>query len=90
MNIEQIQIALFDAFDIRATLANSVKKQKMDNGETIGATLDALIEFLESLEAVLSMPDYRSDYRRALYYLLLDYETMIYAILATLLRLLKK
>jgi hypothetical protein len=51
MNIEQIQIALFDAFDMRATLANSVKKQKMDNGETIGATLDALIEFLEALEA---------------------------------------
>ena len=51
MNLEQVQIALFDAFDIRETLANSVKRQKMDNGETIGATLNALIEFLEALEA---------------------------------------
>ena len=50
MNLEQIQIALFDAFDIRAALANSVKRQTMDNGATIGATLDALIEFLEALE----------------------------------------
>jgi hypothetical protein len=32
MNLEQVQIALFDAFDMRAALANNVKKQKMDNG----------------------------------------------------------
>lgn len=37
------------------------------------------------------MPDYRSNYRRAIILLFyLDNETMIYAILATLLRLLKK
>jgi hypothetical protein len=36
------------------------------------------------------MPDYRSDYQRAFYNLLLEYAPMIYAILATLLRLLKK
>jgi hypothetical protein len=50
MNLEQVQIALFDAFDMRDALASSVKRQKMDNGETIGEALDNLIQFLESLE----------------------------------------
>jgi hypothetical protein len=50
MNLEQIQIALFDAFDMRDALASSVKKQRLDTGETIGDALDNIIQFLESLE----------------------------------------
>jgi len=45
----------------------------------------------ENLNTILSVPAYCSHYRRAIILLFyLDYETMIYAILATLLRLLKK
>ena len=45
----------------------------------------------ENHNTIFSVPAYCSHYRRAIILLFyMDYETMIYAILATLLRLLKK
>lgn len=56
MNIEQIQIALFDLYDIRNALSTSDKAmEKSDSSdETIGEALDSTIEFLEQLEGELA------------------------------------
>jgi len=52
MNIEQLQIALFDLYDIRNALSIKDKAMEKSDGsdETIGDALDSAIEFLEQLE----------------------------------------
>jgi hypothetical protein len=52
MNVEQIQSALFDLYDVRRKLSASVKRQPKDEDSdwTVGDCLDNAIEVLEQLE----------------------------------------
>lgn len=52
MNIEQLQIALFNLYDIKNVLSNKIKNQlsNEDTEETIGDALENSIEILEQLE----------------------------------------
>jgi hypothetical protein len=54
MNLEQIQIVLFDLYDIRNTLSRTDKEQPKSEGsdETIGEALDNAIDFMMQLEEV--------------------------------------
>jgi len=53
MKLEDIQIALFDMYDLRTALC-SQRNELMaphESEETIGGCIDGVIQFLESLEA---------------------------------------
>jgi hypothetical protein len=52
MNLEELQCALFDAYDIKNALSNKIKNtpKDADSDYTIGDCLDTIICFLESLE----------------------------------------
>jgi hypothetical protein len=53
MKTEQIQNALFAAYDLRNSMTNEDKARPISEasfGETFGSNLDELIEFLEQLE----------------------------------------
>ena len=56
MNIEQLQIVLFDLYDIKSVLSNEIKNQlaNQDTKETIGDKLNDSIELLEQLEYQLT------------------------------------
>lgn len=56
MKLEAIQIALFDMYDIRDSLSAQTKRKPKSEGsdETIGETVDDVIEFLETLETELT------------------------------------
>ena len=49
MNLEQIQIALFSAYDVRNAMSQKQRKQNTQN-ETFGDSIDQIIEILEQLE----------------------------------------
>lgn len=52
--MNEIQNALFDMYDIRKSLSNSIKNKPKDNDGsifTIGDCIDSVIEFLESLDS---------------------------------------
>lgn len=49
MNIEQIQIALFAAYDIRNAMSRTDRSKPTDN-ENFGESLDTIIETLECFE----------------------------------------
>jgi hypothetical protein len=53
MNIEDIQIALFDMYDLRTLLSaqRGVPLAPRESEETIGGCIDGVIQLLESLEA---------------------------------------
>lgn len=56
MNLEQIQTALFNLYDIRKSLSPSVLRQPIYEAsfdETVGSNLQDAINFLEGLEAEL-------------------------------------
>jgi hypothetical protein len=55
IDLEWIQIALFDMYDIREALSNQVKRKPKSEGseETIGEIIDDTIEFLETLESMV-------------------------------------
>ena len=53
MKTEQIQNALFAAYDLRSSMTNKDKARPISEasfGETVGSNLDGLIDFLEQLE----------------------------------------
>lgn len=50
MKLDQIQTALFAAYDLRNFLPPEVMEMTDDTDETVGDRLSILIEFLESLE----------------------------------------
>ena len=52
MNLETIQIMLFDLYDIRNTLSSRAKSQPKSEGsdETVGEALDDMISTLEMIE----------------------------------------
>lgn len=54
MTLEQLQIVLFDLYDVRDALPNAIKAREKSNGseETIGEALNDAIAFLEQLEEV--------------------------------------
>jgi len=54
MNLEQLQIVLFDLYDIRKSLSTADKAREKSEGsdETIGEALDNAIEFMEQMEEV--------------------------------------
>lgn len=54
MNLEQLQIVLFDLYDVRNALSSSTKAREKSDGsdETIGEALNDAIAFLEQLEEV--------------------------------------
>ena len=54
MNLEQLQIVLFDLYDVRDALSSAIKARKKSDGsdETIGEALNDAIAFLEPLEEV--------------------------------------
>jgi hypothetical protein len=52
MKLEEVQCALFAAFDIRNAMTSAEKRKPTDN-DTYGESLDLIIEFLESLETEL-------------------------------------
>ena len=56
MNLEKIQNALFDMYDIRDTLSTQTKRKPKSEGsdETIGEAIDDVIEFLDALETELT------------------------------------
>jgi len=49
MTLEQIQIALFAAYDIRNAMT-STEKQRPTANDTFGESIDEIISFLETLE----------------------------------------
>jgi hypothetical protein len=49
MQLEQVQCALFAAYDIRNAMSNAEKRQPTEN-DTYGQSLNQVIDFLESLE----------------------------------------
>lgn len=54
ITMNEIQNALFDMYDIRKSLSNSIKNKPKDNDGsifTIGDCIDSVIEFLESLDS---------------------------------------
>jgi hypothetical protein len=53
MRLEQIQVALFAAYDIRNALTSEMKELPADRDGTeysLGESIDDVIEFLEALE----------------------------------------
>jgi hypothetical protein len=50
MNLEQIQVALFAAYDLRNAMTSADKQRPTEN-ETFGDSLGEVISFLESLES---------------------------------------
>jgi hypothetical protein len=50
MRLDEIQNALFAAYDIRNAMSNAEKRKSTDN-DTYGESLDLIIETLEILEA---------------------------------------
>jgi hypothetical protein len=53
MRLEQIQVALFAAYDIRNTMTKEMKQHPADRDGTeytLGESIDDVIEFLETLE----------------------------------------
>ena len=55
IDLEWIQITLFDMYDIRDALSNQTKRKPKSQGsdETIGECLNDTIEFLEVLETLV-------------------------------------
>ena len=55
IDLEWIQITLFDLYDIRSSLSAQVKRKPKSAGsdETIGEIIDDTIEFLEVLESMV-------------------------------------
>jgi hypothetical protein len=49
MNLEQIQVALFAAYDLRNAMTSADKKRPTEN-DSFGDSLTEIIGFLESLE----------------------------------------
>ena len=49
MNLEQIQVALFAAYDLRNAMTSADKKRPTEN-DNFGDSLAEIIGFLESLE----------------------------------------
>ena len=49
MKLQEIQIALFAAYDIRNALTTADKKRQTEN-DNFGDSLTAVIDFLENLE----------------------------------------
>ena len=52
MRLDEIQNALFAAYDIRNAMSNAEKRKSTDN-DTYGESLDLIIETLEMLETEL-------------------------------------
>ena len=52
MRLDEIQNALFAAYDIRNAMSNAEKRKTTDN-DTYGKSLDLIIETLEMLETEL-------------------------------------
>jgi hypothetical protein len=52
MRLDEIQNALFAAYDIRNAMSNAEKRKPTDN-DTYGKSLDLIIETLEMLETEL-------------------------------------
>jgi|LakMenEpi03Aug12_release.lakeMendotaPanAssembly.Ray.scaffolds.fasta_scaffold2993344_2 hypothetical protein len=52
MRLDEIQNALFAAYDIRNAMSNAEKRKPTDN-DTYGESLDLIIETLEILETEL-------------------------------------
>lgn len=50
MTLEQLQIILFDLYDLRNALSNQTKKECMESEITIGKHMDEIIEMLEAIE----------------------------------------
>jgi hypothetical protein len=50
MNLEQLQIVLFDLYDLRYTLSKQTKEEIIGLEVTIGEHLDNIIECVEALE----------------------------------------
>ena len=53
VNFNDVTGALFDLYDIKESLSNSVKNKPLEGdclGFTLGETLDSVIQFLEQLE----------------------------------------
>jgi hypothetical protein len=53
INLEDVQSALFDAYDVRDALGGDVKDEDL-GAETLGEKLYNVILFLEELEAALT------------------------------------
>ena len=53
MNLEDIQIALFSAYDIRNAMTSSDKRKQTEN-DNFGDSLEQIISFLEALEEEVS------------------------------------
>jgi hypothetical protein len=51
MTLEQIQAALFAAYDLRNAMTTTDKRRPTAN-ESFGQSIDEVIQFLESLEEV--------------------------------------
>jgi len=49
MKLEQVQCALFAAYDIRNAMSSAEKRQPTEN-DTYGQSLNEVIDFLEALE----------------------------------------
>lgn len=49
MKLEQIQIALFAAYDMRNSMTNAIRERPTDN-ENFGESIAQIIEILEQLE----------------------------------------
>ena len=49
MQLEQVQCALFAAYDIRNAMSSAEKRQPTEN-DTYGQSLNQVIDFLEALE----------------------------------------
>lgn len=50
MKLDEVQCALFAAFDIRNAMTEAERRKRTDN-DSYGESLDLIIEFLEALEA---------------------------------------
>jgi hypothetical protein len=51
MNLDEIQNALFAAYDIRNAMSNADKRKPTEN-DNYGESLNLIIQFLEQLEEV--------------------------------------
>ena len=51
MNLDEIQIALFAAYDIRNAMSGADRRKPTEN-DNYGESLDLVIQFLEQLEEV--------------------------------------
>jgi hypothetical protein len=55
MKLDEVQCALFAAFDIRNAMTEAERRKRTDN-DSYGESLDLIIEFLEALEAEMEEP----------------------------------